>query len=357
MTQQALIADQYGTVEVLPQHRLDDEKLRAYLAQHLPDGCPDLRVRQFQGGQSNPTFMLFVGDKKYVLRKKPPGKLLRGAHQVDREYRVMKALHGSVVPVPQMLHLCEDESIIGTVFFVMEYLHGRVEQEPILGSCDLPERQIMFDHMAETLAGLHNVDWQAAGLSGFGRAENYIGRQISTWTRQYEASKTDDMPAMDNLIRWLNEREPPADEATIAHGDFRVGNLMFAESSPRIIAVLDWELSTIGHPLADLGYFCTPWYLPSSVSGVRGLKGRDLSADGLPSLAHVIDVYSRARGIDGVPDIDYFVAFSLFRLAAIVQGVYARGLQGNASNADAIEVGQRAALLAETGWSIVEQGR
>lgn len=353
MSDPSLQLDEYGTIELLPQHRFDEAKLSQYLDRHLPQGCRQLVVRQFQGGQSNPTFLLFIDGEPHVLRKKPPGKLLRGAHQVDREYRVMKALATTAVPVPKMLHLCEDEGVIGTIFFVMQYLDGRVEQEPTLQSFDRERRTPMFEQMASTLASLHNVDWQSVGLDGYGRSENYIGRQISTWTKQYEASKTDEMPAMDQLIDWLNNREPPESAATIAHGDFRVGNLMFGANDTDIIAVLDWELSTIGHPLADLGYFCLPWYLPADVSGVRGLAGRDLAAEGLPPLQRIVSVYCQKRGLSEDIDLDYFVAFSLFRLAAIVQGVYARGLQGNASSADAILVGKRAALLAQTGWSIV----
>jgi aminoglycoside phosphotransferase (APT) family kinase protein len=354
MSDPSLKLDEYGTIEVLPQHRFDESRLQQYLHEYLPQGCSSLKVRQFQGGQSNPTFLIFIDGTPFVLRKKPPGKLLRGAHQVDREFRVMKSLDGSAVPVPQMLHLCEDEDVIGTIFFVMQYLDGRVEQEPTLSVFEQSQRTPMFEQMASTLARLHNVDWQAVGLEGFGRAENYIGRQISTWSKQYEASKTDEMPAMDKLMAWLSNREPPESPATIAHGDFRVGNLMFGAEHTNIIAVLDWELSTIGHPLADLGYFCLPWYLPADLSGVRGLKGRDLESEGLPSVDLIVDVYRRERGLTEEIDLDYFVAFSLFRLAAIVQGVYARGLQGNASSADAILVGKRAALLAQTGWSIVE---
>lgn len=341
-------------VPVLQAHRFDESRLAEYLRDAgLLDGA--LRVRQFQGGQSNPTFLLETGrqsaPRRYVLRKKPPGKTLPSAHQVDREYRVMAALGAhSDVPVPAMHLLCEDADVIGTAFYVMDFVPGRVFDRPRLDALDCADRRAVHHAMIDTLAELHNVGVEAAGLVDFGRAEGYVQRQIKRWTSQYEASKTGELPAMDNLTAWLAEHVPADEPAAIAHGDFRIGNLLLAPDAPRVATVLDWELATLGHPLADLAYCCMPYHLPHDEGDRRGLYGLDLAALGVPDEAEVLQRYCDATGRDGIDNWPVFIAFSMFRIAAILQGVYARALQGNASNRDALQVGERAALLAEYGW-------
>jgi len=343
------------TVEVLDAHRIDETRLHAYLREHIEEFGDDLEVRQFQGGQSNPTFLLTCAEQHYVLRKKPPGTLLPKAHQVEREYRIMQALRCSAVPVPRMQVLCEDPGVIGTAFFVMHFVPGRVFADPALADVEAGERRPIYQALASTLAGLHKVDWRAAGLTGFGRTESYFARQLKTWSGQYQASKTGALPAMDKLTQWLGEHLPIDEPASIVHGDFRVGSTILEPNKPRIAALLDWELSTLGHPLADLGYLCMPYHLPADVPGVRGLQGLDLEGLGLPGQTELIAHYCAASGRDEVDKITFYIAFALFRLTAIVQGVYARALQGNASDANARAVGKRAALLARAGWETAAQ--
>ncbi len=344
-------------VEVLEAHRLDEQKLTAYLRQHLPEFDGELRVLQFQGGQSNPTYLLEVGQRRYVLRKKPPGKVLPKAHMVEREYQIIRALADHTdLPVPPARFLCEDDSIIGTPFYVMDYIEGRIVSHPALLAVDRAERQPIHFSAIDTLADLHRVDVNAVGLSGYGRPEAYVERQVSRWTKQYLASRTGDMPAMEKLMAWLPENIPATDECAIAHGDFRLGNLILHPTEPKVMAILDWELSTLGHPLPDLAYSCLPYHLPAEIKGMRGLVGEDLEVLGVPEEADILARYCKRVGRDSIPDWHVFLAFSLFRLAAIVQGVYARALQGNAANADALEVGQRASILAEAGWRIAQSG-
>ncbi len=276
---------------------------------------------------------------------------------VEREYRVIRALgEHTTLPVPPAHVLCEDERVIGTPFYVMDYVAGRVIEHPALAAAAREERWPIHFAAIDTLAALHQVDVEAVGLAGYGRSQGYVARQIKRWSGQYEASRTGDMPAMEKLMRWLPEHVPARDESAIAHGDYRLGNLMLAPDAPRIIAILDWELSTVGHPLSDLAYYCLAYHLPADQPGMRGLIGTDLAAEGIPGEAELLERYCRQTGRDGLEDWHVFLAFSLFRLAAIVQGVYARALQGNASNADALQVGQRAGILAEAGWRIAQQG-
>ncbi|QCF24883.1 phosphotransferase [Hydrocarboniclastica marina] len=344
-------------VEVLPAHRFDEHALAGYLREHLPAMGDTFVVRQFQGGQSNPTFLLETGGRRYVLRKKPPGKVLPSAHMVEREYKVIRALaENTRLPVPQTHVLCEDPSIIGTAFYVMDFIPGRILTHPALEAVELSERRPIHLAAVDTLAELHRVDPMAIGLDDFGRPQGYVARQVKRWSGQYEASRTDDMPAMDNLMNWLPENLPAHDETAIAHGDFRLGNLLFDPDAPRVSAILDWELATLGHPLADLAYFCLPYHLPADLKGMRGLIGIDLKAQGIPDEAEILARYCEKTGRKSVDDWHVFLAFSLFRLAAILQGVYSRALQGNASNADALEVGQRAGVLAEAGWRIAREG-
>jgi aminoglycoside phosphotransferase (APT) family kinase protein len=337
-------------VPPLANHRLDEARLAEYLSANLPGFGGPVTVRQFQGGQSNPTFHLHTPGAEYVLRKKPPGVLLPSAHAVDREYTVQSALAGSAVPVAPMRLLCRDGSVIGTMFYVMDYLPGRVFADRSLQGVSPADRAAMYDDMNRVMAALHGVDWQAAGLTGFGRPQAYVARQIDRWTKQYIGANTGDVPEMDRLMTWLPANAPAADETTIAHGDFRLGNLIFHPTEPRVIAVLDWELSTLGHPLADLAYNCIPWRLPVTM---EGLVGAD--APGIPSEAEYVASYCQRTGRDGVPELDFFVVFSLFRWAAIAAGVYRRALDGNAADARAMTIGNKFIALAQAAWALAEQ--
>ncbi|WP_281684136.1 phosphotransferase [Thalassobaculum salexigens] len=340
-------------------HRFDEAGLARYLADQGLDGVASgLTVRQFQGGQSNPTFRLDTadGNASYVLRKKPPGDLLPSAHMVEREYRVMAALARTDVPVPVMRHLCEDASIIGTAFYVMDYLDGRIPDEPSLDEGYSPEeRTAIWDSANAALAKLHTVDPETVGLGDFGRPANYCGRQIARWTKQFEASKTDPMPDMDRLTEWLNAHPGVPDAVSIVHGDYRLPNMMLHPIEPRVIAILDWELATLGHPLADVAYTCMPYHMTHAEKALKGMVGLDLEAMGIPSEAEYLEKYRVRTGREAMPDMRYFLALSFFRLAAICQGVYFRGLKGNASSANALEVGAKAPRLAEIGWAIASR--
>jgi len=352
------MSTQPNLVAVLDAHRFDEAVLLKWLQERMPEVGDDLSIRQFQGGQSNPTFLLETGGRRYVLRKKPPGKTLPSAHMVEREYKVIRALADHTdLPVPQAQVLCEDSDVIGTPFYVMDYMDGRVVSHPALKELDKAERRPVHHAAIDTLARLHQVDVNAVGLGDFGRPQGYVARQVSRWSKQYEASKTGDMPAMDKLAAWLPDNLPQKDETAIAHGDFRLGNLMLAPDRPDVIAILDWELSTLGHPLADLAYYCLPYHLSADFEGMRGVIGEDLNELGIPSEQDTIERYCRMTGLDSLDEWHVFLSFSLFRLAAILQGVYARALQGNASNADALDVGKRAHILADAGWSIAQKGQ
>ncbi|MEM8813364.1 MAG: phosphotransferase family protein [Pseudomonadota bacterium] len=340
-------------IDVLPAHRFDVTRLWDFLGTRLPDLGPRPIVRQFQSGHSNPTFLLRGEGHAYVLRKKPPGTLLPGAHAVEREYRVMKALQGSAVPVPTMRLLCEDPSVIGTPFFVMDAVGGRLVAEPSLPVLVHGDRRPAQQAMVTTLANLHAVDWRAVGLETFGKPRDYAARQVRTWTRQVAASRTDDMPGLDRLGSWLADHAPDNVRTTIVHGDFRAGNMILDATKPKIVAVIDWELSTLGHPLADLGYFLMPYHLPAGIEGVKGLEGLDLDLAGLASPDDLIDLYASVHGAVDLSTLTYFVGFSMFRLAAILQGVYKRARLGNASHADAGRVGQTAGLVADHGLKVI----
>ncbi len=344
-------------VEPLPAHRFDPEPLFEHLARHVEGFAGPARLRQFQGGQSNPTFLIETPARAYVLRKKPPGKLLPSAHQIDREYRIQKALWGTGVPVARMYHYCADPAVIGTEFYVMEYLDGRVLQNLLAPGLAPAERGAIQRSLIETIAALHSVDYKAIGLADFGRPEAYVARQIERWTKQYEASKSEDLPDMDRLIAWLRENRPAHDETAIAHGDFRLGNAMIHPAEPRVIAVLDWELSTLGHPLADLAYCCMAYHMPPGTGPAQeGYIGVDLGAQGLMSEAEVLALYCARTGRADIPDWTFFLGFSMFRSAAIVEGVYARALAGNAADANAHRMHERAKLASALGWRVVSAG-
>ncbi|MBV8962098.1 MAG: phosphotransferase family protein [Hyphomicrobiales bacterium] len=346
-------------IEPLPQHRFDEAKLDRYLVERV-EGYRrgSLVIRQFQGGQSNPTFLIETPTTTYVLRKKPPGKLLASAHMVEREYKVQKALAGSAVPVAPMLLLCEDASVVGTPFYLMGYVAGRVIPTADLPELTPAERQGVYRSLVETLAALHQVDWRAAGLGDFGRPDNYAARQIDRWTKQYGASKTDDIKEMEQLSAWLVAHLPAKAAASIVHGDFRVGNTILHPREPRLAAVLDWELATIGDPLADLAYLCMAYDMPPGGPGVSGgLRGADLPSLGVPSEQEVLSAYARATSRPDIPHWDFYKALAFFRIAAIVQGVYARGLAGNAADASAVRQGERVRMMAGIGWEIAASAK
>jgi aminoglycoside phosphotransferase (APT) family kinase protein len=343
-------------IEPLPQHRLNERALFDYLTAELPGFSEPAELRQFQGGQSNPTYLITTRDRRFVLRKKPPGNLLPSAHQVEREFKVMRALAGTGVPVPAAPLLCEDAGVIGTAFFVMDYVDGRVLTDTALAALPEAERRPTYDALARTLAALHTVDWRAQGLADFGKPENYVGRQIERWTKQYRAARTDDIPAMDALMAWLPEHAPKADETTIVHGDFRLGNMIYAHDRPEVLAVLDWELATLGHPLSDLAYAALPYHLPPG-GPLPGLRDLDCPTWGLPTERAFLETYAKAAGRSVIPDWPFFLALSLFRLAGITQGVYARALQGNAADRGAMAMGAVARGAAQIGWDIASGAR
>jgi aminoglycoside phosphotransferase (APT) family kinase protein len=339
-------------IDVLPAHRFDEDRLRGYLATRMA-GVERMTVRQFQGGQSNPTFLLEGAAEKWVLRKKPPGLLLPSAHQVEREFRIINALHGSTIPVPRAVLLCEDASVIGTPFYVMEFISGRVFDRPDLEALTVEERPAAYDSLNETLAALHQIDWSSMGLGDFGRSQNYLTRQVERWSRQYKASIVGEGDAlMADVSRWLQDNMPDEGATTIVHGDFRIGNMLYAPDFPQVAAVLDWELSTLGDPISDLAYCCLPYHLPAGLAGVRGLKGLDLIALGIPTEEVFLAAYCRRTGRQSIAGWSFYVAFSLFRLTAILQGVFARAVQGNASSADAFNVGSRIKMLARAAHSV-----
>lgn len=347
---------QADTRDVAPALAFDEAALADYLRQHLPQAKGPWQVAQFKGGQSNPTYLLTAADgRRYVLRRKPPGKLLPSAHAVDREFRVMQSLGESDVPVPHMRVLCMDESVIGTPFYVMDFVEGRILWNPLLPGMQPDERSAIFDEMNRVIAALHRVDYATLGLADYGKPGQYIARQISRWTQQYRASETEPIAAMDQLIDWLPQHIPQGEETAIVHGDYRLDNVVFHPTEPRILAVLDWELSTLGHPLADFAYHCMAWRLEPGQ--FRGLVGGDLKALGIPSEADYVAQYCGRIGREPVAaaDWEFYAAFNLFRLAAILQGVMARALQGNASSAQALEAGRRARPLAEAAWAQVER--
>ncbi len=340
---------------VAPQHAFDTARLQAWMQANIEGFVGTLTVTQFKGGQSNPTFLLQAGDHQYVMRRKPPGKLLPSAHAVDREYKVTTALAGTDVPVARTYALCQDDSIIGTMFYIMDYVQGRILWDPALPGMNPAQRIAHFDEMNRVMAALHQVDYRSIGLADYGKPDQYLARQVARWSKQYRASETETIEAMDKLIDWLPANIPASEEISIVHGDFRIDNTVFHPTEPRILAVLDWELSTLGHPLVDLAYHCMAWRL--SPSQFRGLDGHDLVALGIPSEADYVAAYCKRTGRTSIPtaEWEYYIAFNMFRLAGILQGIMARALQGNASSAEALETGKRARPLAEAAWLQVER--
>lgn len=333
-------------------HEFDQQRLTAYLSEHVDGFAGPLQVKQFEGGQSNPTFQLITPDRTYVLRKQPPGELLPSAHQVDREYRVMHALYDTDVPVPKMYCLCEDTDIIGTKFYVMEMVEGRLFTETVLPSLTNVERREIYLDLARVMAALHRVDPAAVGLSEFGRPGNYYQRQINRWTKQYLASKTEEIDAMDQLIDWLPENIPDEAAPVIVHGDYRLGNVLIHPTEPHIVAVLDWELSTLGDGLADLGYLCQEYHGESYEDD--GLFNVDFAATGIPTEAEFLAEYCAHAGREQIDNWPFYLIYNMFRSAGIIQGVYKRGLDGNASSAKALEYKEHCRRRSERGWALAE---
>nr|WP_316639006.1 phosphotransferase [uncultured Roseateles sp.] len=353
-----------GTRAVSAQQQFDTEALAAWLKPRVPGFEGPLSVEQFKGGQSNPTYKLNTPGGSYVMRAKPGpvAKLLPSAHAIEREFAVMKALQGSDVPVPRMLALCEDESVMGRAFYVMEFMQGRVLWDQSLPGMSQAERAALYDEMNRVMAALHKVDFAAVGLAGYGKPGNYFERQIGRWSKQYLASVTQDIPAMNELIAWLPSNIPDSardpSEVSIVHGDYRMDNLVFHPTEPRALAVLDWELSTLGHPLADFSYHCMSWHIQTS-GAARGLGGRDLAALGIPDELSYVRRYcertGRADAETVMKDWNFYLAYNLFRIAAILQGIAKRVEDGTASSDRARETGAGARPMAELGWQFAQK--
>ena len=345
-----------GTKPVEERHRFDTSGLEVFLRQHIEGFRGPLQVEQFKGGQSNPTYRLVSGDaRRFVLRRKPPGKLLPSAHAVEREYRVISALHATGFPVARPYVLCEDEAVVGTAFYVMDCVEGRVLWDQSLPGMSKAARFAIWDELNRVIAMLHTIDYRAVGLQEFGKPSNYIERQVARWTKQYQASETEPMEAMNNLIAWLPKNIPPETGTTVVHGDFRLDNAIFHPTEPRILAVLDWELSTLGDPLADFAYHCMSWHI--SPGAFRGIGGLDLKELGIPGEAEYVAMYCRRTGRAGIDAAhwDFYLAYNLFRISAILQGILKRVVEGTAASTHARDAGMRAKPMAELGWKQVEK--
>lgn len=342
------------TTAVREAHRFDERALARWLEDNVDGFRGPLRVEQFRGGQSNPTYRLVAADRCYVLRRKPPGPLLKGAHAVDREYRVLAALGAAGFPVPRVYGLCTDPAVIGTEFFVMDCVEGRIIWDATFPEVPKSQRAHYFDVMNATLAQLHGLDYRALGLEGFGRAGDYLARQISRWSKQYledaEAGRT---PTMDRLVEWLPAHIPPGDETRLVHGDFRCDNLIFHPSEPRVLAVLDWELSTLGDPLADFSYHAMMYRVPPVM--VAGLVGADLGALGIPTEEDYVASYCRRTGREGIPGYEFYVCYNLFRFAAILHGIRGRVVRGTAASAHARDLSANLEVFAALAWEGAER--
>ena len=349
-------SDFSGTTEVRAAHRFDEQRLADWLQANVPGYSGPLRVEQFKGGQSNPTYRLITPKASYVLRRKPPGVLLKGAHAVEREAQVLGALHTAHFPVPRVYSLCTDDAVIGTWFYVMDHVDGRIFWDLTLPEVNLEERPRYFEAMSETLARLHSIDYEAVGLGNYGRPGNYLERQIARWSKQYlsdtEAGRD---PHMDRLIEWLPEHVPAGDETSIVHGDFRVDNMIFHPTEPRVVAVLDWELSTLGHPLADFAYHLMMYRMPPLVTA--GLLGADLAALNIPSEEAYVAAYCRHVGRTDIPHLDFYLAFSLFRFAGIAHGIKGRLARGTAASPHAVRMAEVVPVLAELAWRQAQSAR
>lgn len=342
-----------GTKEVAAPLRFDATRLETWLASHVPGFCGPLAVRQFKGGQSNPTYLLEAPGRRYVLRRKPPGKLLPSAHAVDREFRVISALHRQNFPVPEPIVYCDDPEVVGTPFFIMGYVEGRIFWEPHLPGSNPAERAAIYDAANATIARLHGFDPAAIGLADYGRGENYVARQIERWSKQYRASETQTIEDMERLIAWLPQHLPPPGPVRLIHGDFRLDNAIVATDAPRILAVLDWELSTLGDPLADFSYHLMKYHMPPTDTGggTGTLVGHDLGALGIPSEAQYVDAYAARTGLDPRPHLNVYLAYNFFRIAAILQGIAGRVRDGTATSEHAAARALMVRPLAAAAWS------
>jgi aminoglycoside phosphotransferase (APT) family kinase protein len=340
-----------GTKPVAERQKVDLGALSDYMHKYVDGFTGDLQIEQFKGGQSNPTFMLIAGSQRYVLRTKPApaAKLLPSAHAIEREFRVMDALSKAGFPAARQYALCEDEEVIGRAFYIMEFMDGRVLWDQSMPNMSNTERAAHYDEMNRVIAQLHSIDYKAIGLETYGKPGNYFGRQIDRWTRQYKASETEHIPAMEHLIEWLPQHIPAGEQTTIVHGDYRLDNMIFHPTEPRILAVLDWELSTLGHPLADFSYHCMSWHI---VPGLfRGIAGLDLKSLGIPTEEDYLAKYSERTGIAiHKEDFRFYLAYNMFRMAGILQGIMKRYQDGTAASEQALKNGQAARPMAEMGW-------
>jgi aminoglycoside phosphotransferase (APT) family kinase protein len=346
-----------GTKDAAPALRLDAARLERYLSTNVAGFAGPLAVRQFKGGQSNPTYLLETPARGYVLRRKPPGKLLPSAHAVDREYRVIRALHAQGFPVAEPLAYCSDESVAGTPFYVMDYVDGRVFWEPQMPGSNPAERVAVYDSMNATIARLHALDPGNIGLGDFGRGENYVARQVERWSKQYRASETEKIDAMERLIDWLPKHIPHGGPVRLVHGDYRLDNLIIARDAPKVLAVLDWELSTLGDPLADFSYHLMAWHMPHSESaaGTATLVGQDLNVLGIPSMIDYVDNYVARTGLDPRPHLSVYLAYNFFRIAAILQGIIGRVRDGTATSEFAPAKAEMIRPLADKAWGFAQQ--
>ena len=338
-----------GTKEVAESHRFDESKLDAWMKVNVAGYQGPLEVRQFKGGQSNPTYQLITPNKKYVMRRKPPGKLLPSAHAVDREYKVITALYPTGFPVAKSYGLCVDDEVIGTMFYVMDMVEGRILWDQTLPDYQPAERHAIYMAKLKTLADLHNTDYEAIGLGDYGRTGNYMSRQIDRWTKQYKASETEKIESVDRLIEWLPRTVPADDKTSIVHGDYRLDNMVLHATEPRVIAVLDWELGTLGNPLADFTYLLTNW-INGTISTIP-----DLKAHGIPTIDEYVAEYCRLTGRDGLPDLNWYFAYNMFRLAGILQGIVGRVRDGTANSPQAAAMATRVPLLGDTAWKIAQK--
>ena len=342
-----------GTMPVTQRQLFDVGALNRWMAAHVAGFKGPLQVEQFKGGQSNPTFKLVTANETYVMRSKPGpvAKLLPSAHAIEREFKVMAALGKTALPVAKMVAICDDESVIGRAFFIMEFVAGRVLWDPALPGMSRSERAAIFDEMNRVIARLHQVDFASIGLADFGKAGNYFERQIGRWSKQYRASETENIAAMEQLIEWLPQHIPPGEETSIVHGDYRLDNLIFHPTEPRILAILDWELATLGHPLADFAYHCMAWHVPPSA--FRGVAGLDLRELGIPDFDAYVATYCQRTGRAGIENFEYYLAYNLFRMAGILQGIMKRVVDGTAASEQATAMGKAARPMAELGWKVV----
>lgn len=346
-------AEFIGTMPVQEKHQFDVAKLQDFMQREVEGFKPPLKAEQFRGGQSNPTYKLTDGNgTQYVLRRKPPGKLLPSAHAVDREFKVISALYKTPVPVARPYALCEDDSVIGTAFYIMSFVDGRVLWDPTLPNVPKAERAKVYEAEIDVIADLHMVDYKAVGLEDFGRPGNYVARQLSRWGKQYKASETESIEEMDRLLEWLPANAPETETTTIVHGDYRLDNMIFHPTEPRVLAVIDWEISTLGDPLADFSYVMMMWRIPKEQGG---LYGHDLEALGIPGEQALIDRYCARTGRTSIGNWQFYMAYNLWRIACIRQGVYARSLDGTASNKLAGESGKLVRPNAEQAWKVVQQ--